>query len=137
MWPGPGLSIGTMSFVLKGFDLCSKSGRFGRVLRKEYRTGNRGCRRLRDEIQAKTVSDDTGNGRIFWTPCVPKVCEILESSPDNAPECNGGGTCDSPLLLPSLRRIRRGGRGLVRGPLGLRGHIQPPLSPLTAHQNHR
>jgi hypothetical protein len=74
-----------MPFVLKGFDLRSQSGGFGRVLWKVHGTGNLGCRRLRDEIQAKIGPDDTRDSQIFWTPSVPKVSEILESSPYNAP----------------------------------------------------
>jgi hypothetical protein len=92
---------------------------------------NRGCRQLWDEIQAKTVPDDTRDGWI-----------ILESSPYNAPAIQRRSYLQfPPTLFPSFRRIR-GGRGLVRGPLGLnRSNItsfvpSDPPEP-TADRNHR
>jgi hypothetical protein len=48
------------------------------------------------------MPDNTRDGRIFWTPYVPKVCEVLESSPYNDPavteELLAIPHCFSPLL---------------------------------------
>jgi hypothetical protein len=80
------------------------------------------------EIQAKTVPDDTRDGRIFWDTMCPK------SRPPTNPgaallQCFCNETEELLAIPPSFGRIR-GGRDLVRGLLGLGGHrlLMPPLT---------
>jgi hypothetical protein len=80
-----------------------------------------------------------GMGESFGHHVSQKSTKSLSYPSTMLLQCNGGVTCDSPPLFPSFRRIS-GGRGLVRGPLGLGGRILPLMSPsdplgLTAHQN--
>jgi hypothetical protein len=82
------------------------------------------------------VPDNTRDGQNFWTPCVPKVREILESSPYNAPAVTEELQTISPPRF-FLRGKEEEEEAWSEVHLDLKRSNMTSFDPLTANRNQR